>query len=93
VAPPPAPTPTPALAQAEAPASPATSSGPRCLSIPNLTCNLDKTGNNNSVYQVAFGFVLKYRSICWCLLFRQSLSFGLSFSCSEGISRGKKESL
>nr|XP_020009409.1 angiomotin-like [Castor canadensis] len=43
VAPPPAPTPTPALAQAEAPASPATSSGPRRLSIPNLTCNLDKT--------------------------------------------------
>ncbi|KAM8752977.1 angiomotin isoform 2-T3 [Rhynchonycteris naso] len=39
----PIPAPTPALAQAEAPATPAATSGPRRLSIPNLTCNPDKT--------------------------------------------------
>ncbi|XP_008839790.1 angiomotin [Nannospalax galili] len=41
-APPPPPTPASALVQAEAPASPATSSGPRRLSTPNLMCNPDK---------------------------------------------------
>lgn len=35
--------PTPSLAQAEAPVNPATASGPRRLSIPNLACNPDKT--------------------------------------------------
>ncbi|XP_007954135.1 angiomotin [Orycteropus afer afer] len=39
----PAPAPAPALAQTEVPASPATNSGPCRLSIPSLTCNLDKT--------------------------------------------------
>ncbi|XP_066212408.1 angiomotin isoform X2 [Saccopteryx leptura] len=39
----PIPVPPPALAQAEAPANPAATSGPRRLSIPNLTCNPDKT--------------------------------------------------
>ncbi|XP_022380103.1 angiomotin [Enhydra lutris kenyoni] len=37
------PAPAPALAQAEASASPAASSGSRRLSVPSLTCNLDKT--------------------------------------------------
>ncbi|XP_032692934.1 angiomotin isoform X2 [Lontra canadensis] len=40
---PPAPAPAPALAQAEASASLAASSGSRRLSVPSLTCNLDKT--------------------------------------------------
>ncbi|XP_071076348.1 angiomotin isoform X2 [Desmodus rotundus] len=39
----PAPAPTPALAQTEAPATPAAACGSRRLSIPNLTCNPDKT--------------------------------------------------
>lgn len=39
----PTPAPTPSLAQAEAPTTPATVSGPRRLSIPNLACNPDKT--------------------------------------------------
>lgn len=42
-APTPSPTAAPVLAQAEIPASPATGSGPRRLSTPNLTCNPDKT--------------------------------------------------
>ncbi|XP_045673653.1 angiomotin isoform X2 [Phyllostomus hastatus] len=37
------PAPAPALAQAEAPATPAAACGPQRLSIPNLTCNPDKT--------------------------------------------------
>ncbi|XP_016053512.1 PREDICTED: angiomotin [Miniopterus natalensis] len=42
-APAPAPTPAPALAPAEAPATPTATPGPQRLSIPNLTCNPDKT--------------------------------------------------
>lgn len=43
VSPAPAPTPAPAPAPAEAPATPTATPGPQRLSIPNLTCNPDKT--------------------------------------------------
>lgn len=69
--------PAPALAQAETSASPAASSGSRRLSIPSLTCNLDKTGKDS------LGSALSYRLFVGTLPRRPCWSFGQSCSCSQ----------